>query len=86
MKGVVLAGGSGSRLLPLTKVTNKHLLPVGEMPMLFHPLRKLLQAGVTDVLVVTGTEHVGPIFRLLGSGEHVGELLGLGPGVACEFT
>jgi len=86
MKGVILAGGTGARLLPLTKVTNKHLLPVGKAPMLFHPLRKMVQAGVADILVVTGTEHVGPIVRLLGSGEHVGDLLGLGEGVSCDFT
>jgi glucose-1-phosphate thymidylyltransferase len=86
MKGVILAGGTGARLLPLTKVTNKHLLPVGNVPMLFHPLRKMVEAGVTDILVVTGTEHVGSIFRLLGSGERAGELLGLGAGVRSEFT
>ncbi len=86
MKGVILAGGSGSRLYPLTKVTNKHLLPVGNIPMLFHPLRKMLQAGIKDILVVTGTEHVGPILRLLGTGDHVGELLGLGAAVSCNFT
>jgi glucose-1-phosphate thymidylyltransferase len=86
MKGVILAGGSGSRLLPLTKVTNKHLLAVGNVPMLFHPLRKLVQAGIKEIMVVTGTDHVGPILRLLGTGDRVGELLGLGKEVTCEFT
>jgi glucose-1-phosphate thymidylyltransferase len=86
MKGVILAGGTGGRLLPLTKVTNKHLLAVGEVPMLFHPLRKMVEAGVTDIMVVTGTEHVGSIFRLLGSGEKVGDLLALDRAPRCEFT
>lgn len=72
MKGVVLAGGTGSRLLPLTKVTNKHLLPVGTEPMIFHPIKKLLEAGVNDILVVTGTEHVGDVIGLLGSGREFG--------------
>jgi glucose-1-phosphate thymidylyltransferase len=68
MKGIVLAGGSGSRLYPLTKVTNKHLLPVGREPMIFHPISKLLDAGIRDILVVTGTEHMGAVVGLLGSG------------------
>ena len=85
MKGVILAGGTGTRLLPLTKVTNKHLLAVGNVPMLFHPLRKMISAGLTDILVVTGTEHAGAIPRLLGTGDRAGELLGLG-NVSCEFT
>jgi glucose-1-phosphate thymidylyltransferase len=85
MKGVLLAGGTGTRLLPLTKVTNKHLLAVGNVPMLFHPLRKMVEAGVRDILVVTGTEHAGAIPRLLGTGDRVGELLGVGD-VSCEFT
>jgi len=69
MKGIILAGGSGSRLFPLTKVTNKHLLPVGSEPMVFHPIKKLLSAGVRDILVVTGTEHMGAVVGLLGSGK-----------------
>ncbi len=69
MKGIILAGGSGSRLYPLTKVTNKHLLPVGSEPMIFHPIKKLLGAGIRDVLVVTGTEHMGAVVGLLGSGR-----------------
>ncbi len=76
MKGIVLAGGSGSRLYPLTKVTNKHLLPVGEVPMIFHPICKLLEAGVTEILIVTGVEHMGHVVSLLGSGTKFG----------CEFT
>lgn len=76
MKGIVLAGGSGSRLFPLTKVTNKHLLPVGQVPMIFHPVLKLLEAGITEVLVVTGVEHMGHVVSLLGSGRDFG----------CEFT
>jgi len=69
MKGIILAGGSGSRLFPLTKVTNKHLLPVGREPMVFHPIKKLLNAGIRDILVVTGTEHMGAVVGLLGSGK-----------------
>ena len=69
MKGIILAGGTGSRLFPLTKVTNKHLLPVGRVPMIFHPLQKLTQAGITEILVVTGTEHMGDVVGLLGSGK-----------------
>jgi glucose-1-phosphate thymidylyltransferase len=69
MKGIVLAGGTGSRLLPLTKVTNKHLLPVGREPMIFHPIKKLLQTGIKDILIVTGTEHMGDVVGLLGSGK-----------------
>jgi len=69
MKGIILAGGTGSRLFPLTKVTNKHLLPVGRVPMIFHPLRKLVEAGIGEVLVVTGTEHMGDVVGLLGSGR-----------------
>ena len=72
MKGVLLAGGSGSRLHPLTKVTNKHLLPVGRYPMIYHPLFKFKQAGITDVMVVTGREHMGAVVNLLGSGSEFG--------------
>jgi glucose-1-phosphate thymidylyltransferase len=70
--GVILAGGTGSRLYPCTTVTNKHLLPVGEMPMIFYPLKKLIAAGVEDILVVTGTEHMGDFISLLGSGSEFG--------------
>jgi len=69
MKGVILAGGTDTRLYPLTKVTNKHLLPVGKEPMIFNPIRQLLTAGITDILVVTGKDHMGEIVRLLGSGS-----------------
>lgn len=76
MKGVILAGGTGSRLYPLTRVTNKHLLPVGSEPMLFHPIRKLTDAGITEICIVTGVEHMGAIVSLLGSGRDFG----------CSFT
>jgi glucose-1-phosphate thymidylyltransferase len=69
MKGVVLAGGKGLRLYPLTKVTNKHLLPVGNEPMIFNPIRKLKDAGIKEVLVVTSAENMGDLVNLLGSGE-----------------
>lgn len=68
IKGVILAGGTGSRLFPLTKVTNKHLLPVGRKPMIFYPIEQLTNAGVEDILVVTGREHMGDVVNLLGSG------------------
>ena len=71
IRGVVLAGGTGSRLMPLTRVTNKHLLPVGREPMIFHPLRKLREAGITEVLVVTGRDHMGDVIELLGSGSEL---------------
>jgi len=76
LRGVVLAGGTGSRLFPLTKVTNKHLLPVGREPMIFHPVRKLVEARIREILIVTGTEHMGDVVGLLGSGTDFG----------CEFT
>lgn len=69
MKGVLLAGGSGKRLWPLTKVTNKHLLPVYKKPMIYYPLETLLSAGIKDILIVTGGEQIGDFFRLLGSGK-----------------
>lgn len=72
MKGIILAGGTGSRLYPLTKVTNKHLLPVGKYPMIFHSIYKLKQAGVNDILIVTGKEHMGDVVSLLGSGNDMG--------------
>jgi glucose-1-phosphate thymidylyltransferase len=70
--GIILAGGSGSRLYPCTAVTNKHLLPIGEMPMIFYPIKKLVSAGIRDILVVTGTEHMGDFLTLLGSGKSFG--------------
>jgi glucose-1-phosphate thymidylyltransferase len=70
-RGVILAGGKGTRLGELTRVTNKHLLPVGPYPMVYHPLKKLVAAGIRDVLLVSGTEHMGDFVELLGSGrEH----------------
>lgn len=72
MKAIILAGGTGSRLYPLTKVTNKHLLPVGKYPMIFHPVYKLRQAGMTDILIVTGKDHMGDVVNLLGSGREMG--------------
>src|SRR5260221_1835986 len=71
IRGVILAGGKGTRLGELTRVTNKHLLPVGPYPMVYHPLKKLADAGVRDILLVSGTEHMGDFVELLGSGrEH----------------
>lgn len=72
MKGVVLAGGLGSRLNPLTKVTNKHLLPVYNKPMIFYPLQTLVRAGIRDVLLVTGGHSAGDFLRLLGNGKALG--------------
>lgn len=72
MKAIILAGGTGSRLYPLTKVTNKHLLPVGKYPMIFYSIFKLKQAGLTDILIVTGKEHMGNVVSLLGSGSEMG--------------
>jgi glucose-1-phosphate thymidylyltransferase len=69
MRGIILAGGKGTRLYPLTKVTNKHLLPVGKEPMLFHNVRQLAQSGIKELLVVTSTEHMGEIVSALGSGR-----------------
>ncbi|MFQ5568561.1 MAG: sugar phosphate nucleotidyltransferase [Rhodothermales bacterium] len=72
LKGVVLAGGTGSRLFPLTKVTNKHLLPVGRYPMIFHPLMRMRRAGIEQVAIVTSPEHMGDVVNLLGSGRAFG--------------
>ncbi|MEG6567629.1 sugar phosphate nucleotidyltransferase [Thermoanaerobacterium saccharolyticum] len=72
MKGVILAGGTGSRLFPLTKVTNKHLLPVGKYPMIYYPIYRLIEAGITEILIVTGKEHMGSVVNLLGSGYEFG--------------
>lgn len=69
MKGIILAGGTGSRLWPLTKITNKHLLPVGRYPMIYHPIFKLVECGIDEILIVTGVEHMGDVVRLLGSGK-----------------
>ena len=72
MKGVVLAGGTGSRLYPLTKVTNKHLLPVYDEPMIYYPIKTLRAAGITDVLIVIGGESIGDFLKLLGNGDDLG--------------
>ncbi len=75
-KGVILAGGLGTRLYPLTKVTSKHLLPVGNEPMIYHTVGQLTDAGITDILVVTNPEHIGDFVSALGSGKEFG----------CDFT
>jgi len=72
MKGIILAGGTGSRLLPLTASINKHLLPVYDKPMIFYPINTLKEAGIKDILIITGTTHAGAIFSLLGSGKDFG--------------
>ncbi len=76
LKGVILAGGLGTRLYPLTKVTSKHLLPVGNEPMVFHTIQLLTEAGINDILIVTNPIHVGDFVNVLGSGKEFG----------CEFT
>ncbi len=76
LRGVVLAGGTGSRLRPLTKVTNKHLLPVGQKPMIYYPIEKLTSIGIEEILIVTGVEHMGDVVGSLGSGSEFG----------CRFT
>jgi glucose-1-phosphate thymidylyltransferase len=72
LKGVVLAGGTGSRLRPLTLVTNKHLLPVYDKPMVYYPIQMLVDAGIRDIMVLTGGESAGDFMKLLGSGEAFG--------------
>jgi glucose-1-phosphate thymidylyltransferase len=72
LKGVILAGGTGSRLFPLTKVTNKHLLPVYDKPMIYYPLETLKNMGCKDIMIVSGREHCGDILNLLGSGRDMG--------------
>ncbi len=76
LRGVILAGGLGTRLYPLTKVTSKHLLPVGNEPMIFHSVRQLTEAGITEILIVTNPSYVGDFVNVLGSGKEFG----------CEFT
>jgi len=76
LRGVVLAGGTGSRLRPLTKVTIKHLLPVGQKPMIYYPIEKLTSIGIDQILIVTGVEYMGDVVSLLGSGREFG----------CQFT
>jgi len=72
MKGVILAGGTGSRLMPLTKVTNKHLLPVYNKPMIYYPLQTLIDMGIKEILIVSGSGHAGHFVNLLGSGRKFG--------------
>ena len=72
MKGVVLAGGLGKRLEPLTRITNKHLLPVYDRPMIYYPIQTLIEAGLTEILIVTGGNNAGDFLRLLGNGEEFG--------------
>src|SRR5437899_2082052 len=72
MKGVILAGGSGSRLAPLTRITNKHLLPLHDRPMVTYAVEALVEAGVEELMLVTGGTHAGEFFRLLGNGEEYG--------------
>jgi len=72
MKGIVLAGGTGSRLSPLTKITNKHLLPIYDRPMIYYPIQTLVDAGIRDILVVTGGKNAGDFLRLLANGKHFG--------------
>lgn len=72
MKGVILSGGTGSRLAPLTKVTNKHLLPIYDKPMIYYPLLKLKEMGITSVLLISGRGHAGHFLELLGSGNEFG--------------
>ena len=76
IKGIILAGGTGTRLAPLTKITNKHLLPVGKEPMIFNPIKQLTSVGIRDILIITSKEHMGEIVGLLGSGREFN----------CEFT
>lgn len=76
IKGVILAGGVGTRLAPLTEITNKHLLPVGREPMIWHPVRQLTESGIKEILIVTSTHHMGSVVNSLGSGDKFG----------CEFT
>src|SRR5208283_5293739 len=72
MKGIVLAGGTGTRLLPLTKITNKHLLPIYDRPMVYYPIQTLVNAGIRDIMIVTGGRNAGDFLRLLGNGKHFG--------------
>ncbi len=72
MKGVILAGGLGTRLHPLTKITNKHLLPIYDQPMIYYPLRTLVDAGINDILLVTGGNNAGDFLKLLGNGKEFG--------------
>src|SRR5450432_1891296 len=72
MKGIVLAGGTGSRLFPLTKITNKHLLPIYDRPMIYYPIETLVDAGIRDIMIVTGGRNSGDFLRLLSNGKEFG--------------
>ena len=72
VKGIILAGGLGKRLYPLTKITNKHLLPINNKPMIYYPIQTLVDAGIKDILIVTGGNHAGEFLRLLGNGHEFG--------------
>jgi len=72
MKGIILAGGMGTRMLPLTKITNKHLLPVYDKPMIYYPIQILVNAGIDDIMIVTGGTGAGDFLRLLGNGKEFG--------------
>ena len=76
MRGIILGGGLGTRLSPLTEITNKHLLPVGKEPMIWHPVRQLVMSDITDIMIITSTHHMGSVVNSLGSGRRFG----------CEFT
>ena len=76
MKGIILAGGKGTRLNPLTEITNKHLLPIGKEPMIWHPVKQLVGSGINEILIITSTHHMGDVVNSLGSGLRFG----------CEFT
>jgi len=72
MKGIILAGGLGTRMLPLTKITNKHLLPIYNKPMIYYPIMTLVDAGIEEIMIVTGGNHAGDFLRLLGNGKEFG--------------
>ncbi len=76
MKGIILSGGTGTRLYPLTKVINKHLLPIGKKPIIYYAIEQLVNADITEILIVTGIDHMGDMVNTLGSGKEFG----------CEFT
>jgi glucose-1-phosphate thymidylyltransferase len=89
MKGIILAGGLGTRLHPLTKVTNKHLLPVHDKPMIYYPIESLINAGIRDILIVTGGNNAGDFLKLLGNGsdfglEHINYTYQVGEGGIAE--
>ena len=82
MRGVILAGGFGTRLQPMTLVTNKHLLPVFNKPMIYYPINTLASAGIEDIMILTGSEHAGDFINLLGDGKEFGVMILQGPIVA----